>query len=157
MFFCPYIMRGTFTPSQPHLDNCIEAPRNFPARRRSDRYATTLSQRCEMASDLYPCRRQLWQAAGRSTRVNNDTSAQSQSEREQTVADNEGGSSVGGVVRCQCGLVKAHSGLLITHDIDGWKHRFFVFTSLHAPIGSCTLISQDTHALSVNNDEGSVL
>lgn len=40
----------------------------------------------------------------------NDTSAQPQSERDKTVADNGGGSSRGGVVKNQCGHVNARPG-----------------------------------------------
>lgn len=108
MFFCPYSMRGTFITSRQNLNNSIKATRNVRVRGQSDRYAMTFSARGERLLPMPQTGRTSLLVEAHAP--HNDTSVQSQSEREKTVADNEDGSSIGGVVKRQCGQVYAHSG-----------------------------------------------
>jgi len=55
----------------------------------------------------------------------NDTSVQSQAERDRTVAANEGGSSKWGVVKFQCEQANAHSGCFHRNfSISVWQSKF---------------------------------
>ena len=154
MFFCPYIMRGTFLASQPNLDNSIKATRNVRVRKQSDRYAMTFSVRGERFLPM--------PQAGRTSLLveahapHNDTSVQSQSERDQTVADNEDGSSIWGVVKRQCGQVNAHSGSFVLQAI---KYAITVpdSISLHVSANPNKLNLQDTTRYQSIPKERSVL
>ena len=148
-------MRGTFTASQANLDNFIEATRNVRVRERSGRYAMTFSSRGER---FLPMPQADWTSMlAEAHASHNDTSIQSQSERDQTVADNEDGSSIWGVVKRQCGQVNAHSGSL--HILGAVYHAILNpdLLSLHVSANSNKLNLQDTTRYRSMPKERSVL